>query len=125
MKKIILSILLANAALVAADSDSVYKSGILLPAKGDVIYKRECAECHGADGKKTSFKGSANVKYSEIGGWDKDKLVKDIRDYKGGIKSKDYGPLNRYGYGALVKSATRDLSWDEIDAVADYINGLK
>ena len=125
MKKSILSILLASVALVASNSASVYKSGLLLPANGKVIYERQCSNCHGVNGNKTSFEGSSRVTYSKISSRDTKNLAKELKEYRGGVKSKDYQPLNKYGYGALMRSATKDLSWDELDAVAKYVNGLK
>ncbi len=125
MKKVVFSMLLAGVALVAADSALVYKSGLLLPARGDLIFKNECSQCHGANGKETSYKGAPKVSYSQIAGLDTEKVANDLKEYRGGVKSKDYQPLNKYGYGALMKSVTKDLSWDEIDAVAKYVNGLK
>jgi cytochrome c553 len=125
MKRVVFSMLLASVALTAADSALVYKSGLLLPPQGDVIYKNECAKCHGDNGQETSFKGSPRLTYVQIAGLDAEKVAKDLKEYRGGVKSKDYQPLNKYGYGALMKSVTKDLSWDEIDAVAKYVNGLK
>jgi len=52
-------------------------------------------------------------------------VAKTLKEYRGGVKSKDYQQLNKYGYGAVMRSATADLSWDELDAVAKYVNGLK
>ena len=125
MKKIIFSMLLPCVALIASNDASVYKSGLLLPANGKVIYERQCASCHGDNGKQTSFEGSSRIAYAKITGMDTDKLAKVLKDYRGGVKSKNYQPLNKYGYGALMRSVTADLSWDEIDAVAKYVNGLK
>jgi mono/diheme cytochrome c family protein len=126
MKKIIFSVLLASVALFAADAASVYKSGMLLPPKGDVIYDRKCASCHGVDGKQTSFKGSAKgIVYSAIGGWEVSKLNYELLRYKSGRVEKDYSQVNKTGYGAIMKSATYDLSVLELDAVAKYVNGLK
>ena len=126
MKRIILSVLFASVALFASDSTSVYKSGMLLPANGQVIYQGQCAICHGDDGQQTSFKGSArDIKYAPIAGWGVAKLNKELQDYRGGVADKDYGPVNKTGYGAVMKSATKDLSWDELDAVAKYVNSLK
>ena len=126
MKRIILSVLFASVALFAADSAAVYKSGMLLPANGQVIYEKECASCHGAAGQQTSFKGSArNIKYAPIAGWDVAKMNKELQEYRGGIADKDYMQVNKTGYGALMRSTTMDLSWDELDAVAKYINSLK
>jgi len=126
MKRIILSVLFASVALLASDSASVYKSGMLLPADGKVIYEKECASCHGATGTQTQFKGSArNIKYAPIAGWDVAKMNKELQEYRGGIADKDYIQVNKTGYGALMRSATMDLSWDELDAVAKYVNSLK
>jgi cytochrome c553 len=125
MKKIILSSLLACVTLVAADGAPIYKSGILLTPKGDLIYEKKCLHCHGADGKQTSFKGSSKIEYNVIAGRDAGELAQELKDYKGGVKSKNYQPLNKYGYGALMRSSTVDLSWDELDAVAKYVNTLK
>ncbi len=125
MKQIILSVLFASVTLFAADSASVYKSGFLLPPKGDVIYKRQCASCHGNDGKQTSFKGSAkDVTYAPIAGWEVSKLNKELLEYKSGQADKDYMPVNKTGYGAQMRSATIDLSIAELKSVAKYINGL-
>ena len=126
MKRIIFSVLFASVALLAADSASVYKSGFLLPAKGDVIYQRQCSFCHGSDGKQTSFVGSAkDIKYAPIAGWDVSKLSNELLRYKIGRVEKNYSPVNKTGYGALMRSATKDLSVLELDAVAAYVNGLK
>ena len=127
MKKIVLSVLIASVTLLATEGEKVaYKSGLLLPPQGDTIYKDECAKCHGDNGKQTSFSGFPDViEYGKIAGLDTATLAKTLKEYRGGVKSKDYQPLNKYGYGAAMVTATRDLSWDEIDAVAAYVNGLK
>ena len=124
MKKIVLSMLFASMGLVAAEVP--YAIGLKLAPQPDKIYAQECASCHGADGKQTSFSGFPGViTYGKIAGMDTAELAKTIKEYRGGVKSKDYQPLNKYGYGAAMKAPTRDLSWVEIDAVAKYINGLK
>ncbi len=114
MKKIIISALIASATLMAADSASVYKSGVLLPANGEAIYKKECIQCHSADGKQTTYSGSSRIEYAPINGLDSAKLAKELKDYR-------YGSVNKYGYGALMKSTLVDLSYEEIDALAEYI----
>jgi len=124
MKKIVLSILFASIGLLA--SEAPYAIGLKLTPQPAKIYKMECAKCHGIDGKQTSFSGFPSViTYGKIAGLDTADLAKTIKEYRGGIESKDYQPLNKYGYGAAMKAPTRDLSWDEIDAVAKYINSLK
>ena len=126
MKKIVLPILLASISLVASEGTVPYKAGLLLPIQADKIYAQECASCHGADGKQTSFNGFPSViNYSQIAGMDSEMLAKTIKEYRGGVESKDYQPLNKYGYGAAMNAPTRDLSWDEIDELAKYISGLK
>ena len=124
MKKIILPMLLVSIGLVA--SEAPYKPGLLLPPQGDKIYAQECATCHGADAKQTTFTGfPEGIAYAAIAGMDAKTLAKTIKDYRGGVESEDYAPLNKYGYGAAMAAPTRDLSWDEIDAVAEYISNLK
>jgi len=125
MKKIVLSMLLASIGLVASEGAVPYKSGLLLPPQADKIYEKECTHCHGKDGKQTSFEGSSRITYKEIAGMDAAAVAKMLKEYRGGVKSKDYQAFNQYGYGALMRSVTADLSWDEIDAVAKYVNGLK
>ena len=123
MKRVVFSMLLAGVGLVAAEAP--YVSGVLLAPQADKIYAKECAKCHGKDGKDSSFSGSSRLEYAKIAGMDSEIVAKTLKEYKGGVKSKDYQPLNKYGYGALMRSATKDLSWEEIDAVAKYVNGLK
>jgi len=125
MKRIVLSMLFASIGLVASEGAVPYKSGLLLPPQADKIYEKECTLCHGKDGKQTSFSGLTRVSYTKIAGMDTSELAKTLKEYRGGIKSKDYQFPNKYGYGAVMKSVTKDLSWDEIDAVAKYVNGLK
>ena len=126
MKKIILLVLFASATLLATDSASVYKSGFLLAPQGEVIYKKQCAGCHGDNGKKTKFRGSArNIVYAQIAGLEAAKLKKELREYRGGIADRDYIQVNKTGYGAVMRSATLDLSWTELDAVAEYVSSLK
>ncbi|MCK9490698.1 MAG: c-type cytochrome [Sulfurimonas sp.] len=115
MRKIILSALVASATLLAADSAAVYKPGLLLPANGEAIYKHDCIQCHGADGKQTSDTGLSRIVYAPITGLDAAKLAKELKDYR-------YGSLNKYGYGALMKTTLVDLSYEEIDALAEYIS---
>ena len=118
MKKIIISTLLAGATLMAADSASVYKQGVLLPANGEAIYKHTCIQCHSADGKQTSYRGSSKIEYAPINGLNAASLAKELKGYR-------FGSVNKYGYGALMKSTLVDLSYEEIDALAEYISTIK
>lgn len=115
MKKIILCALVATATLIAADATPMYKSGVLLPANGEAIYKKECTQCHGADGKQTSFSGGATVEYSAINGLEAAKLAQELKDYRIGTI------VNKQGYGMLMKTVLTDLSYEEIDALSQYI----
>jgi len=121
MKKMVLSLLVAGVSLLAADGSPIYKTGMLLPPQPAVIYKQECASCHGIDGKSTSFTGSSRITYKAITGLNADALAQELKEYRGGVKSKDYQPVNKYGYGNLMRSPLRDLSWEEIDSLAKYI----
>jgi cytochrome c553 len=119
MKKIIISALIAGSTLMAADAAAVYKPGVLLPANGEVIYKQTCIQCHSADGKQTSYSGSSRIKYAPINGLNAAALAQELKDYR-------FGSVNKYGYGALMKSTLIDLSYEEIDALAEYIsNNIK
>ena len=121
MKKIILTVLVAGVTLLSADSTPIYKSGMLLPPQPAVIYEKECAHCHGKNGKQTSFSGSSRISYGKITGLNADELAQDLKNYRGGVKSKNYQPLNKYGYGALMRTTLTDLSWEEIDSLSKYI----
>ena len=126
MKKIILSVLLASVtsvSLVAADdSRAVYKPGVLLPPQPDLIYKKQCASCHGENGRDMDHAYTDKMPGVKIviAGMDREQVVKDLRAYRDAET-----PYSKYGLGALMKSSTADLSWEEIDAVANYVNLLK
>ena len=121
MKKIILTALVAGVTLLSAEGTPMYKSGMLLPPQPAVIYEKECASCHGKDGKQTSFSGSSKISYAKITGLNADELAQELKEYRGGVKSKNYQQLNKYGYGALMKTTLADLSWEEIDSLSKYI----
>jgi len=115
MKKIIISTLIAGATLMAADSAAMYKAGVLSPANGEAIYNKTCIQCHAADGKQIKYTGSSRIEYAPINGLDAAKLAQELKDYR-------FGRINKYGYGALMKSTLIDLSYEEIDALAKYIS---
>ncbi len=126
MKKIVLTMLFASIGIVASEAEMPYAIGLKLKPQPAKIFASECASCHGANGKQTSFSGFPDViTYGKIAGRNAETLAKTIKEYRGGVESKDYQPLNKYGYGAAMKAPTRDLSWDEIDALAKYISDLK
>ncbi|MCF6200778.1 MAG: c-type cytochrome [Hydrogenimonas sp.] len=99
MKKVTLALMLAGAAsLVMADGAALYK---------------KCAGCHGAKGEKKALGKSA-----VIGGMDVATLVNDLKEYKAGKR-------NVHGMGMMMKSQVQSLSDADIQAVAEYIHGLK
>jgi len=115
MKKIIISALVLGATLMAADSAPMYKAGVLLPANGEAIYNKTCIQCHSANGKQTSYSGSSRVEYAAINGRSTTALAEELKAYR-------FGSVNKYGYGALMKSTLIDLSYEEIDALSAYIS---
>ncbi len=99
MKKVTLALMLAGAAsLVMADGAALYK---------------KCAGCHGAKGEKKALGKSA-----VIGGMDVATLVEDLKQYKAGKR-------NAHGMGMMMKSQVKSLSDADIQALAEYIHGLK
>ena len=99
MKKVTLALMLAGAAsLVMADGAALYK---------------KCAGCHGAKGEKKALGKSA-----VIGGMDVATIVEDLKAYKEGKR-------NAHGMGMMMKSQVKSLSDADIQAVAEYIHGLK
>jgi cytochrome c len=98
MKKIVLSLLVAGAALMAADGAALYK---------------KCAACHGANAEKAAL-GKSGI----IQGRDAASIVADLKGYKAGT-------TNKKGMGALMKGQIATYSDEDIAAVAAYISGLK
>ncbi len=99
MKKVTLALMLAGAAsLVMADGAALFK---------------KCAGCHGAKGEKKALGKSA-----VIGGMDVATLVEDLKEYKAGKR-------NAHGMGMMMKSQVKSLSDADIQALAEYIHGLK
>jgi len=97
---------LAIVGLIAAGAMS------LMAADGAALYKK-CAGCHGAKGEKKAL-----GKSQHIGGMPVDKIVEDLKGYKAGKR-------NVYGMGALMKGQVASYSDADIQAVAEYIHGLK
>ncbi|NLU34904.1 MAG: c-type cytochrome [Wolinella succinogenes] len=98
MKKIALGMIFAAASLMAADGATLYK---------------KCVACHGVKAEKPAL-GKSEV----IAGWDKAKLVEELKAYKAGT-------LNRNGMGAMMKGQMASFSDADIEAVAEYISTLK
>ncbi|MDX1296509.1 MAG: c-type cytochrome [Sulfurimonadaceae bacterium] len=81
-----------------------------LHAEGKQIYS-DCAKCHGADGKKTTFSRA-------IGGWKKGKVRQALHDYRAGKR-------NLRGQGSIMRQRLAGYTDAQIDAVAAYIESLK
>ena len=97
MKKIVLSMVVAGAALMAADGAALYKA---------------CAGCHGADGKTKAMGKSA-----PIAGMDAAEVEKKLKGYKD-------GSLNAYGMGGVMKGQVAAKSDEDIKALAEYISKM-
>jgi len=80
--------------------------------KGKAVFTK-CQSCHGADGK-TKALGKSEI----IGGQSAEDLVKKIQEYKAGTR-------NVAGMGQLMNGQVKNLSDEDIKAVAAYISSLK
>ena len=98
MKKIAIAMLFAGSTLLMADGAALYA---------------KCAGCHGQKGEKTALGKSAVIQ-----GQDAAKTVEQLKGYKAGT-------LNQHGMGTLMKGQVASMSDADIQAVADYIAGLK
>jgi mono/diheme cytochrome c family protein len=79
---------------------------------GAALYKRQCAGCHGADGKGQSSMGKA-MKLRDLGSADVQKMSDaDLA----GVIAKGKGKMPAYG---------GKLSQDQIQALVAYIRGMK
>lgn len=75
-----------------------------------IIYR--CISCHGEDGKGRPLN---NALFPVIGGQHKEFLVKQMNDFKDGLRDTDMS-------GTMPTLAKR-LSDGEVDAIADYLSG--
>ncbi len=83
----------------------------LFAADGEAIYKTKCFSCHGAKAVK-----SALNKSKVIAGWEAEKIIQSLNDYKNGLG----GPMK-----AVMKPIVSKLSDEEIKAVASTIAAYK
>ncbi|HEB94692.1 MAG TPA: cytochrome c4 [Gammaproteobacteria bacterium] len=72
-----------------------------------------CVRCHGEQGKGLDKK---NALFPVIGGQSKDYLIKQLRDFKSGVRTNDPA-----GMMAVVAQGMTD---EEIIAVSEYLSGL-
>ena len=97
MRKWLVLIVLFSTALVATDGEAVYKS--------------KCASCHGDKASK-----SALNKSQVIAGWDDQRIIQSIADYKEGKG----GPMK-----GIMKPIATGLNDDDVKAVAKTIASYK
>lgn len=97
MRKWLVLIVLFSTALVATDGEAVYKS--------------KCASCHGDRASK-----SALNKSQVIAGWDGQRIIQSIADYKEGKG----GPMK-----GIMKPIATGLNDDDVKAVAKTIASYK
>ena len=83
----------------------------LMATDGEAVYKSKCASCHGPKASK-----SALNKSQIIAGWDAQKIIQSIADYKEGKG----GPLK-----GTMKPIATGLSDDDVKAVAETIASYK
>lgn len=102
MKKLFLTLFVLGSALFAADGASLYK---------------KCATCHGLKADKVYLN-----KVPALNTIDSAKLVSSIKAYQEGKINDGKG---NFGQGAIMKIQTKNLSDEDIKAIADYIQTLK
>ena len=99
MKKALLTLAFAGAALLAADGKSTYDTS--------------CKSCHGADATQKALGKSAPLKGMKAA------------DIETSLKGYKAGTLNKNGMGAAMKGIAEKLSDADMKAVADYVVSIK
>jgi cytochrome c553 len=116
MKKILLTALFVSVSLIAADSAPVKKLGAFLPIDGAALYQKNCAICHGKDGRKVPEGAST------LAGRDAVRLALRIRSYRD--QYEGVGSYTLKKDSRIMYDETSKLSDKEISALAKYISGL-
>ncbi|WP_104749594.1 c-type cytochrome [Helicobacter cynogastricus] len=86
--------------------------GLLWAAEPAVLIKK-CAGCHGPSMDRKAF-GKGHV----VNTLDSTQIKEDLMGYKA-------GSLNRYGSGVIMHAQAKNLTNEEIEALAKYIPTLK
>ena len=120
MRNIIIITLLSSMSLMAADKVDVNKSGAFSSKgiDGAVLYKQRCATCHGKKATKSPEKGVLS-----LAGMDVTRLASKIKGYRD--QDNDVQMHMMHKNSQVMKEATRDLSMEQIDALAKYLSALK
>jgi len=84
----------------------------MMASNGAELYKK-CAGCHGENGEMTALQKSA-----VIAGQESNLTIKELTAYKN-------GELNQYGLGGIMKSQLIDVSEEDIEALAEYIENME
>ena len=95
----------ANKDKVAA-GEKIYKGGIM--ASGVAA----CSGCHGPSGE-----GNAPAKFPKISGQHAKYAIKQLKDFRSGSRNNDTGKM--------MHNVVAKMSDTEIEAVAEYISGLR
>jgi len=99
--------------------DPLTKVNKKLAAKGEKLFKNGnpkagvygCINCHGPRGKGKSASVS---QFPRIGGQHRDYIIKNLTDFKGGVRSNDPA--------GMMNAIAKKLTDKEIKAVAEYLS---
>lgn len=70
-----------------------------------------CTACHGPTGM-----GNPQAKFPRVGGQQVDYVVKQLKDFRGGVRANDPN--------SMMRDVAMKMSDQEIEAVASYLSGL-
>lgn len=83
---------------------------------GENIYLQQCSSCHAQDGS-----GNVAMKAPAIAGLDKEYLVRQLKNYKQGIRGSQAGDTT----GMMMAGMAKSLSTIQIDSVSHYLSEKK
>jgi cytochrome c553 len=87
-------------------------------ADGKALYEKDCAKCHGADGKGATKMGQklGCKDYSSAKAWENLKDADALKAVKEGVKDKD---------GKVVMKPVEGVTDEDAKAVVEYMKTLK